>query len=148
MFDKFTDRARRVFVLAQDEARALKHGHTGSEHILLGLIAEGEGAAAVALARVGVNLLLARMAVKDLFGEGSEALSGYIPYTMWARQVMELSVQEAQRRNDSYIGTEHVLLALLQVGDSGVALILNRLGADPSRVREALLLLLGSFQPR
>ncbi|EPI48216.1 Clp amino terminal domain protein, partial [Gardnerella vaginalis JCP8151A] len=112
MFERFTDRARRVIVLAQEEARALQHNYIGTEHILLGLIREGEGIAAKALSAKGVDLDGTRKQVKEMIGTGTVSPNGHIPFTPHAKQVLELSLREALQLGHSYIGTEHILLGL------------------------------------
>src|SRR5579863_6195451 len=112
MFERFTDRARQVVVLAQEEARALGHGYIGTEHILLGLLSEREGIAAQALAALEITLDAARLQVAEIIGEGTGQPSGNIPFTPRAKKVLELSLREAQRLGDGYIGTEHILLGL------------------------------------
>jgi ATP-dependent Clp protease ATP-binding subunit ClpA len=134
MFERFTDQARRVVVLAQEEARLLGHGYIGTEHILLGLIAEGEGLAAQALASLGIGLDAAREQVAEIIGEGTGEPSGHIPFTPRAKKVLELSLREAQRLGDSYIGTEHVLLGLAREGEGVGAQVLDRLGGSVDRV--------------
>jgi ATP-dependent Clp protease ATP-binding subunit ClpA len=136
MFQKFTDRARRVVVLAQDEARTLNHDYIGTEHILLGLIREGDGLAAKALKSLGISLEAVRREVEETVGQGPEAPSpGHIPFTAGAKKVLELSLREALQLAHSYIGTEHILLALIREGDGVAAQVLVRLGADLNRVR-------------
>ncbi len=116
MFERFTGRARQVVVLAQEEARMLGHGYIGTEHILLGLLAEGEGPAAQALTALGISLDAAREQVAEIVGEGAGAPSGHIPFTGRAKKVLELSLREAQRLGDSYIDTEHILLGVAREG--------------------------------
>jgi ATP-dependent Clp protease ATP-binding subunit ClpA len=134
MFERFTDQARRVVVLAQEEARLLGHGHIGTEHILLGLLAEGEGLAAQALATLEISLGAAREQVAEVIGEGTGQPSGHIPFTPRTKKVLELSLREAQRLGDSYIGTEHILLGLAREGEGVGAQVLERLGAGRDRV--------------
>ena len=110
MFKRFTDRARRVIVLAQEEARMLGHNYIGTEHILLGLIREGEGVAAKALIALGISLDATRQAVEDIIGRGTQAPSGHIPFTPRSKKVLELSLREALSLGHDYIGTEHILL--------------------------------------
>ena len=128
MFERFTDRARRVVVLAQEEARMLNHNYIGTEHLLLGLIHEGEGVAAKALDSMGITLTGAREQVQDIIGPGQQAPSGHIPFTPRAKKVLELSLREALQLGHNYIGTEHILLALLEFenGDG----VLSGLGID------------------
>ncbi len=120
MFERFTDRARRVVILAQDEARAMNHNYVGTEHILLGLIHEGEGIAAKALGQLGISLEGARTQVEEIIGKGTQAPAGHIPFTARAKRVLELSLREALQLNHPYIGTEHILLGVLREGE-GVA---------------------------
>jgi ATP-dependent Clp protease ATP-binding subunit ClpC len=135
MFERFTDQARRVVVLAQEEARLLGHGYIGTEHILLGLLAEGEGLAAQALAALEIGLDTAREQVAEIIGEGSgQPPSGHIPFTPRTKKVLELSLREAQRLGDSYIGTEHILLGLAREGEGVGVQVLDRLGASKDRV--------------
>jgi ATP-dependent Clp protease ATP-binding subunit ClpA len=134
MFERFTDQARRVVVLAQEEARLLGHGYIGTEHILLGLLAEGEGLAAQALATLEISLDAAREQVAEISGEGTGQPAGHIPFTPRTKKVLELSLREAQRLGDSYIGTEHILLGLTREGEGVGAQVLDRLGASTDRV--------------
>jgi ATP-dependent Clp protease ATP-binding subunit ClpA len=140
MFERFTDQARRVVVLAQEEARTLGHGYIGTEHILLGLLAEGEGLAAQALGALEITLEAARQQVTEIIGEGTGQPSGHIPFTPRTKKVLELSLREAQRLGDSYIGTEHILLGLAREGDGVGVQVLDRLGASKDRVLAQVLL--------
>jgi ATP-dependent Clp protease ATP-binding subunit ClpC len=141
MFERFTDQARRVVVLAQEEARLLGHGYIGTEHILLGLLAEGDGLAAQALAALDIRLDPAREQVAEIIGEGSsQPPSGHIPFTPRTKKVLELSLREAQRLGDSYIGTEHILLGLAREGEGVGVQVLDRLGASKDRVLAQALL--------
>ena len=142
MFERFTDRARRVVVLAQEEARMLNHNHIGTEHILLGLIAEGGGVAAKALGSLGISLEVVRQQVGEIVVQGQQAPSGHIPFTPRAEKVLELSLREALQLGHNYIGTEHILLGLIREGGGVAAHVLVRLGADPSRVRQQVIHLL------
>ncbi len=135
MFERFTDRARRVVVLAQEEARMLNHNYIGTEHILLGLIHEGEGVAAKALTSLGISLQAVRQQVEEIIGQGQQAPSGHIPFTPRAKKALELSLREALQLGHNYIGTEHILLGLLREGEGVAAQVLVRLGADLNRVR-------------
>jgi hypothetical protein len=135
MFERFTDRARRVVVLAQEEARMLNHNYIGTEHILLGLIHEGEGVAAKALTSLGISLEAVRQQVEEIIGQGQQAPSGHIPFTPRAKKVLELSLREALQLGHNYIGTEHILLGLIREGEGVAAQVLVRLGADLNRVR-------------
>jgi ATP-dependent Clp protease ATP-binding subunit ClpC len=142
MFERFTDRARRVVVLAQEEARMLNHNYIGTEHILLGLIHEGEGVAADSLESLGISLEAVRQQVEEIIGQGQQAPSGHIPFTARAKKVLELSLREALQLGCNYIGTEHILLALIREGDGVAAQVLARLGADLARVRQQVTQLL------
>jgi ATP-dependent Clp protease ATP-binding subunit ClpC len=134
MFERFTDEARRVVVLAQEEARALGHGYIGTEHILLGLLSEGEGLAARALGALEITLDAAREQITEMIGEGTGQPSGHIPFTPRTKKVLELSLREAQRLGDSYIGTEHILLGVAREGEGVGAQVLDRLGASTDRL--------------
>jgi prophage maintenance system killer protein len=146
MFERFTDRARRVVVLAQEEARLLSHNYIGTEHILLGLIHEGEGVAAKALESLGVSLEAVRVKVEEIIGEGQQAPSGHIPFTPRANKVLELSKREALQLGHNYIGTEHILLGLIREGEGVAAQVLVQLGADLGRVRQQVIQLLSGYQ--
>ncbi|WP_432558656.1 ATP-dependent Clp protease ATP-binding subunit [Granulicoccus sp. GXG6511] len=146
MFERFTDRARRVVVLAQDEARMLNHNYIGTEHILLGLIHEGEGVAAKAMESLGISLEAVREKVEEIIGHGQQSPTGHIPFTPRAKKVLELSLREALQLNHSYIGTEHILLGLIREGEGVAAQVLVKLGADLNRVRNQVLQLLSGFQ--
>jgi hypothetical protein len=142
MFERFTARARRVVVLAQEEARMLDHNYIGTEHILLGLIREGEGVAAKALESLGISLEAVRQQVEEIIGLGEQAPSGHIPFTARAKKVLELSLHEAPQLGQNYIGSEHILLALIREGDGVAAQVLVKLGADLIRVRQQVIQLL------
>jgi ATP-dependent Clp protease ATP-binding subunit ClpC len=142
MFERFTDRARRVVVLAQDEARMLNHGYIGTEHLLLGLIHEGEGVAARALEAMGISLDAVRQQVETIIGRGKEQVSGHIPFTPRAKRVLELSLRESGQLGHAYIGTEHILLGLIREGQGVAAKVLVQLGADLNRVRQQVIQLL------
>ncbi len=142
MFEKFTDRARRVVVLAQEEARLLNHDYIGTEHLLLGLIHEGEGVAARALESLGISLEDVRRNVEEMVPRGQHELSGHIPFTPRAKKVLELSLRESQQLGHDYIGTEHILLGLIREGEGVAAQVLVNLGADLNRVRQQVLQLL------
>ncbi len=146
MFERFTDRARRVVVLAQEEARMLNHNYIGTEHILLGLIHEGEGVAAKALESLGVSLEAVRSQVEEIIGQGQQAPSGHIPFTPRAKKVLELSLREALQLGHNYIGTEHILLGLIREGEGVAAQVLVKLGADLGRVRQQVQQLLSGYQ--
>ncbi|WGW10989.1 ATP-dependent Clp protease ATP-binding subunit [Saxibacter everestensis] len=146
MFERFTDRARRVVVLAQEEARMLNHNYIGTEHILLGLIHEGEGVAAKALESLGISLDAVREQVQEIIGQGQQAPSGHIPFTPRAKKVLELSLREALQLGHNYIGTEHILLGLIREGEGVAAQVLVKLGADLTRVRQQVIQLLSGYQ--
>ena len=146
MFERFTDRARRVVVLAQEEARLLNHNYIGTEHILLGLIHEGEGVASKALESLGVSLDAVREQVQDIIGPGQQAPSGHIPFTPRAKKVLELSLREALQLGHNYIGTEHILLGLIREGEGVAAQVLVKLGADLGRVRQTVIQLISGYQ--
>jgi ATP-dependent Clp protease ATP-binding subunit ClpC len=146
MFERFTDRARRVVVLAQEEARMLNHNYIGTEHILLGLIHEGEGVAAKALESLGISLEGVRQQVEEIIGQGQSAPSGHIPFTPRAKKVLELSLREALQLGHNYIGTEHILLGLIREGEGVAAQVLVKLGADLNRVRQQVIQLLSGYQ--
>ena len=142
MFERFTDRARRVVVLAQEEARLLNHNYIGTEHILLGLIHEGEGVAARSLQSLGIRLDSVRSQVVETIGQGNQSPSGHIPFTPRAKKVLELSLREALQLGHNYIGTEHILLGLIREGDGVAAQVLEKLGADLPKVRQTVIQLL------
>ena len=146
MFERFTDRARRVVVLAQEEARMLNHNYIGTEHILLGLIHEGEGVAAKALESLSISLDGVREQVQEIIGQGQQAPSGHIPFTPRAKKVLELSLREALQLGHNYIGTEHILLGLIREGEGVAAQVLVKLGADLNRVRQQVIQLLSGYQ--
>ena len=146
MFERFTDRARRVVVLAQEEARMLNHNYIGTEHILLGLIHEGEGVAAKALESLSISLGAVREQVQEIIGQGQQAPSGHIPFTPRAKKVLELSLREALQLGHNYIGTEHILLGLIREGEGVAAQVLVKLGADLNRVRQQVIQLLSGYQ--
>src|SRR5262245_55056858 len=146
MFERFTDRARRVVVLAQEEARQLSHSYIGTEHVLLGLIHEGEGVAAKALESLGISLEAVRGQVEEIIGRGGSSPSGHIPFTPRAKKVLELSLREALQLGHNYIGTEHILLGLIREGEGVAAQVLVKLGADLSKVRQTVIQLLSGYQ--
>lgn len=146
MFERFTDRARRVVVLAQDEARRLNQNYIGTEHLLLGLIHEGDGIAARALETMGISLEAVRAQVIEIIGEGEQPTTGHIPFTPRARKVLEFSMREALQLGHNYIGTEHILLGLLREGDGVAAQVLIKLGADLNNVRQTVIELLSGYQ--
>jgi len=145
MFERFTDRARRVVVLAQEEARMLNHNYIGTEHILLGLIHEGEGVAAKALESLNISLEAVRQQVEEIIGQGQAAPTGHIPFTPRAKKVLELSLREALQLGHNYIGTEHILLGLIREGEGVAAQVLQKLGADLNRVRQTVIQLLSGY---
>jgi ATP-dependent Clp protease ATP-binding subunit ClpA len=144
VFEQFTDRARRVVVLAQEEARLLNHNYIGTEHLLLGLVREG-GVAAKALESLGISLEAVRAQVEAIIGQGQQAPSGHIPFTPRAKKVLELSLREALQLGHNYIGTEHILLGLIREGEGVAAQVLVKLGADLSRTRQQVLQLLSGY---
>jgi ATP-dependent Clp protease ATP-binding subunit ClpC len=146
MFERFTDRARRVVVLAQEEARVLNHNYIGTEHLLLGLIHEGEGVAAKALESVGISLDAVRQQVEEIIGQGQQAPLGHIPFTPRAKKVLELADREARALGHAYVGTEHILLGLIREGDGVAAQVLVNLGADLNRVRQQVIQLVHGHQ--
>ena len=146
MFERFTDRARRVVVLAQEEARLLNHNYIGTEHILLGLIHEGEGVAARALESMGISLESVRSQVVEIIGQGAQAPTGHIPFTPRAKKVLELSLREALQLGHNYIGTEHILLGLIREGEGVAAQVLQKLGAELHKVRQTVIQLLSGAQ--
>jgi ATP-dependent Clp protease ATP-binding subunit ClpC len=148
MFERFTDGSRRVVVLAQDEARMLNHNYVGTEHILLGLIHEGEGVAARTLESLGISLDVVRQQVEEIIGRGQQAPSVHIPFTPRAKEVLELSLSESLQLGHGYIGTEHILLGLLREGGGVAAQVLVKLGADLNRVRQQVIQLLHGYQAR
>ncbi|MGH2727227.1 MAG: Clp protease N-terminal domain-containing protein, partial [Actinomycetota bacterium] len=145
MFERFTDRARRVVVLAQEEARMLNHNYIGTEHILLGLIHEGEGVAAKALESLGISLEAVRSQVEEIIGQGQTPPTGHIPFTPRAKKVLELSLREALQLGHNYIGTEHILLGLIREGEGVAAQVLVKLGADLNKVRQQVIQLLSGY---
>jgi ATP-dependent Clp protease ATP-binding subunit ClpC len=146
MFERFTERARQVVVLAQEEARMLNHNYIGTEHLLLGLIHEGDGVAARSLESLGISLNAVRQQVEEIIGRGQQVPSGHIPFTPRAKKVLELSLREALQLGHGYIGTEHILLGLLREGDGVAAQVLVTLGADLNRVLRQVILLLHGYQ--
>jgi ATP-dependent Clp protease ATP-binding subunit ClpC len=146
MFEKFTDKARRVVVLAQEEAKMLNHNYIGTEHLLLGLIHEGEGVAAKALEALNISLEQVREQVQEIIGQGQTPPTGHIPFTPRAKKVLELSLREALQLGHSYIGTEHLLLGLIREGEGVAAQVLTKLGADANKVRQQVVTLLSGFE--
>jgi ATP-dependent Clp protease ATP-binding subunit ClpC len=147
MFERFTDRARRVVVLAQEEARKLNHNYIGTEHILLGLIQEGEGHAAKALEELNISIENVKNEVVEIIGEGQQSPSGHIPFTPRAKKVLELSLREALQLGHNYIGTEHILLGLIREGEGVAAQVLKKLGAELAQVRQTVIKLISSSSP-
>jgi ATP-dependent Clp protease ATP-binding subunit ClpC len=145
VFERFTERARVVVVLAQEEARMLNHDYIGTEHILLGLIHEGEGVAARALESLGISLDTVRTQVQEIIGEGKAAPPSHIPFTPRAKKVLELSLREALQLSHNYIGTEHILLGLVREGEGVAAQVLQKLGADLERVRQQVIQQLAGY---
>ena len=150
MFERFTEQARRVVVLAQDEARMLDHNYIGTEHILLGLIHEGHGLAARALESLGISLAVVRQQVEEIIGRGQQQPpSGHIPFTPRAKKVLELSLREALQLGHTYIGTEHILLGLIREGDGVAAQVLVGVGVDLNRARQQVIqLVAGRAEPQ
>src|SRR6266508_962243 len=149
-FDKFTERARRVLQLAQEEAQRFNHNYTGTEHLLLGLVREGEGVAAKVLGNLGVDLNKVRSAVEFIIGRGERTVTGDIGLTPRAKKVIELSVEEARRLNHNYIGTEHLLLGLVREGEGIAAGVLESLGVSLDKVRQQVITVVsqsGTGQP-
>ncbi|APT83429.1 ATP-dependent Clp protease ATP-binding subunit [Corynebacterium ammoniagenes] len=146
MFERFTDRARRVIVLAQEEARMLNHNYIGTEHILLGLIQEGEGVAAKALESMGISLEDVRGEVEAIIGHGTQPHNGHVPFTPRAKKVLELSLREGLQMGHKYIGTEFLLLGLIREGEGVAAQVLTKLGADLPRVRQQVIQLLSGYE--
>jgi ATP-dependent Clp protease ATP-binding subunit ClpC len=145
MFERFTDRARRVVVLAQEEARLLNHNYVGTEHLLLGLIHEQQGVAAKALGSLGISLEAVRAQVEEIIGRGDSTPGTHIPFTPRAKKVLELSLREAKQLRHDYIGTEHILLGLVREGEGVAAQVLVKFGADLSRVRRQVIQLLSGY---
>jgi len=139
LFQRFTDRARRAVHLAQEEARLLRHNYVGTEHLLLGLLYEGEGIAAQALGSLGVSLQAVRAQVEQIIGHGPTTPTGHIPFTPRAKKALELSLREALALGHNYIGTEHLLLGLIRDGEGVAAQVLARFDADHARLRELVL---------
>jgi ATP-dependent Clp protease ATP-binding subunit ClpC len=148
MFERFTDRARRVVVEGQEEARTLDHSYMGTEHILLGLIHEGQGVGAKALESLEISLDTVRQQVQEIIGQGQYAPSGHIPFTPAAKKVLELGLSESKALGHHYVGTEHILLGLIREGDGVAAHVLVRLGADLDRVRQQVIQLLHDYQAK
>ena len=149
MFERFTDRARRAVVQAQEEARTLNHDFIGTEHLLLGLVGEGHGVAAKALESLGISMEAVRQRVEDIVPPGQvEVRSGHIPFTPRAKKVLELSLSEAKLLGHRYVGTEHILLGLLREGEGVAAQVLTALGADLGGTRERVVQMLAEYQAR
>jgi ATP-dependent Clp protease ATP-binding subunit ClpC len=143
VFERFTDRARRSVVLAQEEARMLNHNQIGTEHLLLGLVHEHDGVAGKTLTSLEISLEDVRREVEEIIGQGRAVPVGHIPFTPRAKKVLELSLREALQLGHNYIGTEHILLGLIREGEGVAAQVLQKLGADPNRVRQTVIQLLG-----
>ena len=143
VFERFTERARQVVVLAQDEARALRHNYIGTEHLLLGLLREQEGIATRVLGALGIELEAVRAQVREIVGEGDEFVSGQVPFTPRAKKVLELALREAMSLGHGYIGTEHVLLGLARENSGVASRILLDAGVDADRIRNEVVTLLG-----
>jgi hypothetical protein len=148
MLERFTDRARRVVKLAEEEARMLNHNYIGTEHILLGLIYEGEGVGAKALESLGISLEAVRQQVEEVIGQGQQVPSEVIPFTPRAKKVLELSLRESLQLGHTYIGTEHILLGLIREGDGVAAQVLVKLGAGLNQVRQQVITLVSGQQPQ
>ena len=148
MLERFTDRARRVVVEAQEEARTLNQSYIGTEHILLGLIREGKGTGTKALESLGISLDTVRQQVQEIIGQGQRAPSGHIPFTPHGKKVLELALSESKLLDHHYIGTEHILLGLIREGDGVAAQVLVKLGADLNRVRQQVIQLLHDYQAK
>jgi ATP-dependent Clp protease ATP-binding subunit ClpC len=148
MFQRFTDRARRVVVFAQEEAGTLHHDYIGTEHILLGLIREGAGVAAMALESLGIRQDDVRQQVERVIGKGQYDRTGHIPFTPRAKKVLELALQESKALEHDYVGTEHILLGLIHEGDGVAAQVLRERGADLDRVRQQVIQLLAGYQAK
>jgi len=145
VFERFTDRARRVVVLAQEEARMLSHNYIGTEHILLGLIHEREGVAATTLESMNISLEAVRREIEKIIGQGQATPTGHIPFTPRAKKVLELSLRESLQLGANYIGTEHILLGLIREGEGVAAQVLQKLGADLNRVRQTVIQFLSGY---
>jgi ATP-dependent Clp protease ATP-binding subunit ClpC len=149
MSKRFTERAQRVFLIAQNEAKPLNHDYVGPEHLLLSLIALGEGLAAQVLANLGVDLQRVRSEIEKIVGTRDNAmLLGELPFTPRAKKVLELAVEEAQTMGHNYVGTEHLLLGLIREEEGVPARVLKNLGVRLDVVREEVIALLGEGQPR
>jgi ATP-dependent Clp protease ATP-binding subunit ClpC len=146
MFERFTDRARRVVVRAQDEARMLDHNYVGPEHVLLGLIHEGSGLAAKVLESLGISGETVRQRVEEIIGRGKQAPSGRIPFTPQSKKLLELALQESRALGHSYIGTEHILLGLIRQGEGVAAQVLSELGADLDGARAQVTRILDEYR--
>ena len=148
MFQRFTDRARHVVVLAEEEARLLNHNWIGTEHLLLGLIRQGDSVAARALESLGISLQAVRQEVEEIIGQGEQVPSEEIPFTPRSKMVLELALRESLQLRDNYIGPEHILLGLMREGDGVAAQVLVKLGADLNRARQQVIWLISGQQPR
>jgi hypothetical protein len=148
MLERFTDQARRAVVLAEEEARTLDHNWIGTEHLLLGLIREGDGVAARALESLGISLQPVRQQVEEMIGRGQQVPSEQIPFTPRSKKVLELSLRESLQLGQDHVGTEHILLGLIREGDGVAAQVLVRLGADLNRVRQQVIELVSDLRPQ
>src|ERR671923_2391275 len=146
MFERFDEQARRVVVLAQEEARMLNHNYIGTEHILLGLLHEKQSVAGRALESLGIGLDAVRQQIEEIIGRGEQAPSGHVPFTKRAKKTLELSLRESLQLGHTYIGTEHILLGLLREGEGVAAQVLVKLGAELSRVRQQVIQLMQGYQ--
>ena len=146
MFERFTDRARHVVVLAKEEARLLNHNWIGTEHLLLGLIRQGDSVAARVLESLGISLQAVRHEVEEIIGQGEQVPSEEIPFTPRSKKVLELALRESLQLRDNYIGPEHILLGLMREGDGVAAQVLIKLGANLNRVRQQVIQLLHGYQ--
>jgi ATP-dependent Clp protease ATP-binding subunit ClpC len=146
VFERFTDRARRVVVFAQEEARMLDHNYIGTEHILLGLLRVEDGLAAKALRSVGVSLGAVRGQVEEIIGVGNASVESHLPFTPRSKKVLEISLREALQLGHNYIGTEHILLGLIREGEGVAVQVLEVLGADRNRARQTILKLVSEYR--
>lgn len=145
MFERFTDRARSVLTLAQQEARSMHHAFIGTEHILLGLLREGEGVGGEALSHLGVSYGPARQKIEEIIGPVGSMPSESPPFTPRAKKALELAFREALKLEHSHIGTEHILLGVVREGDGVATTVLLALGAEPARVRQEVLRIMGGY---
>jgi len=148
MFERFTDRARQVVVLAQEEARGLNHNYIGTEHLLLGLLHEGEGVAALVLEELGIRIDAARTGVEEIIGRSDKPAPAHLPFTPRAKKILELALRESLSIGHNYIGTEHILLGLIREGEGVAVKVIRDLGADVDRIRPTVLERIGNPRPR